>query len=229
MPGRTDNEIKNVWNTHLKKRLLKTTITKDCNEPKESPTTSSSSSSSLRPSNETQDLETERPNKTNSVNNDLFCPEQQTTSSLSSNTSNSNSSSQVDKFWPQNHLDFGEEVEKKKENKQIRSELELELESIEIPLEWDKDFWNILDLEDIDLFESNEVDQYYCQASNFGTEKKQEFENDKWFKYLENELGLEADGCTGLDDVTGAERLLMDDVDPCMAYFADGLTQQLQS
>ena len=116
-------------------------------------------------------------------------------------------------------------MEKKKENKQIRSESELE--SIEIPLEWDKDFWNILDLEDIDLFESNEVDQYYCQALNFGTEKRQEFENDKWFKYLENELGLEADGCTGTDDVTAADRLLMDDVDPCMAYFADGLTQQL--
>lgn len=245
MPGRTDNEIKNVWNTHLKKRLLPTNKVSDSSgdEPKESPTTSSSSSSSLLSSDQNQTLETEPPNKANSINNNLFCPKQQTTSSLSTNTSNSNSnsSSQVDTFWPQNHFDFGEEVNNKKENEEMRSELELELESpsnnmgIEIPLESDVEFWDMLDLDNIDLFESNEVEQNYCQGSNFGIEKNQEFENqefenDKWFKYLENELGLdrppEANDDTGADETMAAERLSVD-VDPCMTYFADGFTRQL--
>ena len=237
MPGRTDNEIKNVWNTHLKKRLSPTTkvILDDFgDEPKESSSTTSSSSfsssSSLVSSNQTQNIETEQLNKTNSINNNnnLFCLKPKATSSLSTNTSNSNSS------WPQNHSDFGEEVEKNKENQQLELELESESQSntmeIEIPLEFDKDFWNMLDL-DIDLFESNEVDQNYCQGSNFGAQKNQDFENHMWFKYLENELGLnrppEPDGRAGVDDTTTEDHRLEDDVDPCMAYFADGFTQQL--
>uniref|UniRef100_A0A0A0KD77 Uncharacterized protein n=1 Tax=Cucumis sativus TaxID=3659 RepID=A0A0A0KD77_CUCSA len=181
-------------------------------------------------SNQTQNIETEQLNKTNSINNNnnLFCLKPKATSSLSTNTSNSNSS------WPQNHSDFGEEVEKNKENQQLELELESESQSntmeIEIPLEFDKDFWNMLDL-DIDLFESNEVDQNYCQGSNFGAQKNQDFENHMWFKYLENELGLnrppEPDGRAGVDDTTTEDHRLEDDVDPCMAYFADGFTQQL--
>ncbi|KAL2331055.1 hypothetical protein Fmac_018636 [Flemingia macrophylla] len=48
LPGRTDNEIKNVWNTHLKKRLdVKQSSNPSVDESKpESSTTSSSSSSS---------------------------------------------------------------------------------------------------------------------------------------------------------------------------------------
>lgn len=37
LPGRTDNEIKNLWNTHLKKRLLSMGIDPQTNEPNSAP------------------------------------------------------------------------------------------------------------------------------------------------------------------------------------------------
>ncbi|CAN1237108.1 Transcription factor MYB17 [Linum grandiflorum] len=38
LPGRTDNEIKNLWNTHLKKRLLSMGVDPQTHEPFDSPT-----------------------------------------------------------------------------------------------------------------------------------------------------------------------------------------------
>eukprot|EP01018_Ginkgo_biloba_P030526 Gb_02422 [translate_table: standard] len=46
LPGRTDNEIKNVWNTHLKKRLLHMGIDPQTHAPRTSPKVLSDSSSS---------------------------------------------------------------------------------------------------------------------------------------------------------------------------------------
>ncbi|KAK9155292.1 hypothetical protein Sjap_002772 [Stephania japonica] len=46
LPGRTDNEIKNVWNTHLKKKLKSNGYVNPCNEDINNPSESSSSSSS---------------------------------------------------------------------------------------------------------------------------------------------------------------------------------------
>ncbi|XP_020083824.1 myb-related protein Myb4 [Ananas comosus] len=43
LPGRTDNEIKNYWNTHLKKRLLRMGIDPDTFAPSSSPSSSSPS------------------------------------------------------------------------------------------------------------------------------------------------------------------------------------------
>ncbi|XP_059651434.1 transcription factor MYB17-like [Cornus florida] len=41
LPGRTDNEIKNLWNTHLKKRLLRMGIDPQTHEPYNGPATKS--------------------------------------------------------------------------------------------------------------------------------------------------------------------------------------------
>ncbi|CAN1237111.1 Transcription factor MYB17 [Linum grandiflorum] len=41
LPGRTDNEIKNLWNTHLKKRLLSMGVDPQTHEPFDSPTSCS--------------------------------------------------------------------------------------------------------------------------------------------------------------------------------------------
>ncbi|KAJ0970225.1 hypothetical protein J5N97_023102 [Dioscorea zingiberensis] len=46
LPGRTDNEIKNYWNTHLKKRLLRMGLNPDTYAPSSSPSSSTNSSSS---------------------------------------------------------------------------------------------------------------------------------------------------------------------------------------
>nr|CAD1844437.1 unnamed protein product [Ananas comosus var. bracteatus] len=49
LPGRTDNEIKNYWNTHLKKRLLRMGIDPDTFAPSSSPSSSSSAAAAAAP------------------------------------------------------------------------------------------------------------------------------------------------------------------------------------
>ncbi|XP_077210692.1 transcription factor MYB58-like [Tasmannia lanceolata] len=56
LTGRTDNEIKNVWNTHLKKRLVLKGANPSIDEPKRSSSSSSSSNSCMSNSKQAEGL-----------------------------------------------------------------------------------------------------------------------------------------------------------------------------
>ncbi|KAE8699111.1 Transcription repressor MYB6 [Hibiscus syriacus] len=198
-PGRTDNEIKNVWNTHLKKRLVsKNENTQKKDESKEFSTSSSSScfsSSSGKNSREAfampvsdnaQDFKTDHLSNHGSSSPSEE-PEGLSSSSISSNITNS---SQVGVSNPEGQVGSlcnfigGYYDVNNNASEEVNKPGILDT-AFDISFESDLEFWNMLD--SFGPFQSDEIQSHDgTQSSNF------EVENNKWLMYLEHELGLES-------------------------------------
>ncbi|CAN4103804.1 unnamed protein product [Withania somnifera] len=180
LPGRTDNEIKNVWNTHLKKGLMKKLHGETklggsscANSP------SCSSSTSVLSHSDTA-------NEGEIKNGNMFITEKEEATKSGSPTSSYSFSSlsnlsQVEISSPNINVDNMDWIFSAEPNN-------LELRKvhddgvIEIPLECDVDFWDIMGpLTPNSECKQDNTSQPVCQNLS-------EFERQKWFRYFENEL-----------------------------------------
>lgn len=214
MPGRTDNEIKNVWNTHLKKKLDPKNSESSGDESKlqSSVTSSASSSSESFFSNEGSNLANTPPvnefmeqasevtmtdkiepdsekqvsNEVNGINENL----KESSNSLSSlESSILNSSQDIISYKPEQQLASPLIYPGPYDVDNTLQEVDKpNHDLVEIPWESDYDIWSLLD--SIESFPPNEVQLGASQNHDLGVESVQVTEAMKWSHEFEGKAGV---------------------------------------
>ncbi|XP_057531839.1 transcription factor MYB58-like [Amaranthus tricolor] len=189
-PGRTDNEIKNVWNTHLKKRLK----VKKTNE-KNAPSSSSSTCNDLASANTTSPNDAVLDGTNETIINDTI--EYSSSSSSSYNSlSDHLMMTNMNPSIIENIDDRNKDEMSTYPTKNIENSLD---ELIEIPFEPNLDLWDLLHGDNEVQFQNVDTQMSNNDKKDDNT-SKEVGESWWWLVYLENELGLDhlSDGSTQL-------------------------------